>query len=72
MSYETQKEQHQSPLINRGNAAAFLKIRPQTLACWASTGRYHLPFVRIGRRVMYRLADLNAFIESNLVVQEAA
>lgn len=72
MANEIQKEQPRSPLLDRKGAAAFLQNRPQTLACWASTGRYNLPFVRIGRRVMYRLADLEAFIESNLVVQEAA
>ena len=59
-------------LVSRIEAAAHLGIRPQTLACWASTGRYRLPFVKIGRRVMYRLSDLQAFIESNLVVREAA
>jgi len=44
-----------------------LGVRPQTLATWASSRRYALPFIKIGRRVMYRLSDLNAFIESNVV-----
>jgi hypothetical protein len=72
MTNEINKPKNTSPLIDRGGAAEILGIRPQTLACWASNGRYRLPFVKIGRRVMYRLADLQAFIESNLVVQEAA
>jgi len=59
-------------LVNRREAAAILKVSPQTLACWASTGRYRLPFVRVGRRIMYRIEDLNAFIEANLVIREAA
>ncbi|MBD5801789.1 Helix-turn-helix domain protein [Azoarcus sp. Aa7] len=59
-------------LLNRDEAAAALGVRPQTLACWASNGRYALPFVKIGRRVMYRLSDIQAFIEANLVQQEAA
>lgn len=59
-------------LISREKAAAALGVRPQTLACWASSGRYHLPFVKIGRRAMYRLSDIEAFIEANVVQQEAA
>ncbi|TVO60557.1 helix-turn-helix domain-containing protein [Denitromonas ohlonensis] len=59
-------------LISRDDAAAALGIRPQTLACWACNGRYDLPFVKIGRRVMYRLSDIEAFIEANLIRQEAA
>lgn len=59
-------------LVSREEAAAILGIRPATLACWASNGRYGLPFVRIGRRVMYRRSDIEAFIEANLFVREAA
>ena len=59
-------------LVSREQAAEALGIRPQTLACWACNGRYGLPFVKIGRRVMYRLADIEHFIESNIVMQEAA
>lgn len=59
-------------LISRDDAAAILGIRPHTLACWACNGRYRLPFVRVGRRVMYRREDIEQFISSNLVGQEAA
>lgn len=56
-----------SDLVSREEAAEFLGVRPQTLATWASSRRYVLPFVKIGRRVLYRLSDLNAFIERNVV-----
>ena len=59
-------------LISRDEAAAILGIRPHTLACWASNGRYGLSYVRIGRRAMYRRQDIEAFITANLVIQEAA
>lgn len=59
-------------LLNREQAAAALGVRPQTLAYWACVGRYGLPFVRIGRRVMYRASDIEQFISTNLVTQEAA
>lgn len=56
-----------SKLKSRTEAAEFLNIEPQTLASWACNGRYGLPFVKIGRRVMYRVTDLQAFIERNTV-----
>ena len=33
-----------------------------TLSVWRSTGRYDLPFVKIGRKVRYRLGDVMDFI----------
>lgn len=59
-----------SPLRSRAEAAAFLGLAPNTLAVWACTKRVPLPFVRIGRLVKYRQADLDAFILSNLTAQE--
>jgi hypothetical protein len=59
-------------LVSRDETAALLRVRPQTLAVWATTGRYNLPFVKVGRRVMYRLVDIERFISANLVMQEAA
>lgn len=61
------KQESKSPLIDREKAAQYLGVKPQTLSTWASTQRYVLPFVRVGRRVMYRIADLEAFIKRNTV-----
>ena len=49
-------------LLTRAQAASYLHCKPQTLAIWASTGRYNLPFVRVGRLVRYRVSDLEAFL----------
>ena len=54
-------------LLPRKRAALILGIEPQTLAVWACNKRYNLPYVKIGRRVMYRLADIMTFIESRTV-----
>lgn len=67
MSIGTSSCTEPSPLIDRTGAAKIIGIRPQTLACWASTGRYRLPFVKIGRRAMYRRSDLQQFIERNVI-----
>lgn len=56
-----------SSLLTRAQAAEYLAIRPQTLAVWATTGRYRLPYVRIGTRAMYRIEDLQRFIESRRI-----
>ncbi|KZE25332.1 helix-turn-helix domain-containing protein [Crenobacter luteus] len=54
-------------LLTRPEAADFLGVSPYTLNEWASSGRYALRFYRIGRRCMYRMADLEAFIASRAV-----
>ena len=56
-----------SDLLTRQQAAEFLGVKAQTLAVWATTKRYPLPYVRIGRKVKYRRADLERFIESRVV-----
>jgi len=56
-----------SDLLSREEAAAYLDLKPQTLACWASTRRYNLRFVKVGRNVRYRKADLDRFIEARTV-----
>jgi excisionase family DNA binding protein len=44
-------------------AAALLDVSPGTLSVWRSTGRYNLPYLKIGRKVRYRRADLEAWLE---------
>ncbi|MFT4563807.1 MAG: excisionase family DNA binding protein [Gammaproteobacteria bacterium] len=53
--------------LNRPEAARYLGVSVNTLEVWASTGRYELPFVRIGRRVFYRRSDLDAFIDRRTI-----
>lgn len=36
------------------DAAEYLGIAPSTLEVWRCTGRYNLPFEKIGRKVVYR------------------
>ncbi len=55
-------------LLNRKEAAEFLGVVPHTLEVWATTKRYPLPYVRIGRLVKYRYSDLLAFVERNTIV----
>jgi helix-turn-helix protein len=49
------------PALDDKAAAAYLGVKPQTLAVWRCTGRYDLPFEKIGARVRYRQSALDAF-----------
>ncbi|HRO36807.1 helix-turn-helix domain-containing protein [Thauera sp.] len=49
-------------LLDDKAAAAILDVSPGTLSVWRSTGRYNLPFLKIGRKVRYRRTDLDAWL----------
>jgi predicted site-specific integrase-resolvase len=53
-------------LLTPKKAAETLGVAIGILAVWRCTARYPLPFVKIGRRVMYREQDINNFIENGL------
>ena len=48
-------------LIDRHEAAARLGVKPSTLDSWASSGRYNLSFVKVGRFRRYRESEIEAF-----------
>jgi Helix-turn-helix domain len=50
-------------LLTRSEAANFLKIKPGTLATWASSKRYNLSYYKVGSKVVYKLSELESFLE---------
>lgn len=52
-------------LIAPAEAAEKLGVKEQTLAVWRCTGRYDIPYIKIGSKVMYRLSHIESFINSN-------
>jgi hypothetical protein len=50
-------------LLDDAQAAAALSLKPATLAVWRTTGRYNLPYLKIGRLVRYRAGDLAAWLD---------
>jgi excisionase family DNA binding protein len=54
-------------MLTREQAADYLGVKPGTLEVWASTQRYALPYVKVGRCVRYQRADLDRFIEAQTV-----
>jgi excisionase family DNA binding protein len=59
-----------SDLLTRREAAEYLGVTENTLAVWASVKRYNLSYVKVGRLVKYRRADLDAFIERRTITQQ--
>ena len=53
-------------LISPNEAAKLLHIKKQTLAVWRCAKRHALPYVKVGRRVLYRRKDLERFVEKNV------
>jgi predicted DNA-binding transcriptional regulator AlpA len=56
-----------SEMYPPAEAAKILGIAEQTLALWRSTKRYPLSYVKMGRAIRYRHADLEKFIASRTV-----
>lgn len=50
-------------LLTDLQAAEVLDVSPATLSVWRSTGRYGVPFIKIGFNVRYRRGDLMAWLE---------
>ena len=59
-------------LLDNGPAAEYVGIEPHTLEIWRCTGRYKIRFIRVGRRIKYRRADLDDWLESRTVNAEEA
>lgn len=56
-----------SILMTREQAAEYLGISSSTLANWACTKKFKIPYFRIGRSVRYRKSDLDEFVQSGEV-----
>lgn len=54
-------------LLTEAETAAYLQVKPETLATWRCTRRYPLPFVRVGRAIRHRLRDVESFLTARTV-----
>lgn len=52
-----------SDLLTDIQAAEILDVSPATLSVWRSTGRYGIPFIKIGFNVRYRRGDLMNWLD---------
>ncbi len=51
----------QKNLLTPQDVANRLGVSTTTLSTWRCTKRYPLPYVKVGRLVRYRMADVEAF-----------
>lgn len=51
------------PLKTPEATAQFLGVTVETLAVWRSTGRYNIPFIKVGRSIRYRQSDLEKWLD---------
>lgn len=54
-------------LLTPSQTSEYLGVSEQTLAIWRCNKRYSLNYVKIGRYVRYRFADVLAFIQERTV-----
>lgn len=53
------------------DAAFVLGIKTSTLAAWRTSGRYRLPYIRVGRLVKYRTSDIADFLVRSTTTKTA-
>ncbi|PTR14215.1 helix-turn-helix protein [Nitrosospira sp. Nsp2] len=53
--------------LSSTDAAAYLGITAGTLNVWRCTKRYLIPYIKVGRLVKYRVADLDSWLASRTI-----
>lgn len=59
-------------LLSTAEAARVLRLSKTSLDRDRLYGRLRVPYIRLGRRTLYRMADLEAWLESRRVVPSYA
>jgi len=52
-------------LANNSAAANYIGIAAATLQYWRTTGSQKIPFIKVGGRVMYRISDLDQWLDDH-------
>lgn len=67
MSAQTKPAATEPLAVDTKTAAALLNSTDSSLEKDRAVGHLGVPYIRAGRRVLYRLADLKAWLEANRV-----
>ena len=65
MPYTTQLQQPETLAVSPSQAAEVIGLQSPTLEKDRRVGHLGIPFVRAGRRVIYRFADLKDWLEEH-------
>lgn len=60
------EKENNSRLLTPVDVSEMLSVSVETLNVWRTTRRYPLPYVKVGRLVRYRAADVDSFINRRL------
>ncbi len=55
------------PLLSDPEATEYIGLSAGTLSVWRCTGRYGIPYVKVGRKVFYRRSALDKWLASREV-----
>ena len=61
---EISQKTNEKKLVGEKEAAEILGVTPGTMQVWRSTGRYAIPFIKVGRLVKYRPDVLEGWLKS--------
>jgi len=64
---QMEETRQHSDLMNREEAAEYLRLSPRTLANWQCSGRKKVPCFKVGRLVFYRKPELEKWLELHAV-----
>jgi len=53
--------------FNNTEAAAYIGVKSRTLHNWRCQKRFKIPYLKLGRKVLYRKIDLDAWLASREV-----
>jgi excisionase family DNA binding protein len=59
-----------SVLITATAAAEYMGISPATLQYWRSMSTHKIPYIKVGGRVLYRISELEKWLESRTVIPD--
>lgn len=57
------KSDESGRLLTPTEVAERIGVSQKTLAVWRCVGRYNLPFIKVGRKVMYSASALNDWLQ---------
>lgn len=57
----------QSELFSNAEAAAYIGVTERTLEVWRCVKRHVIPYIKVGRLVKYRKADLDRWLASRTI-----
>lgn len=53
-------------IITPAEASKLLRTPEATLSKWRSTGDHNIPYLKIGRNIRYRTADLKKWLDAHV------